>query len=119
MLHNVRVTLDGYATVTAHAVNPGVWNGFAAPYFTREQADDLAAQLAAIADPQQDETISYRAECPRELDGPTGDGYLHDSPQYDGDERWAWTGGQKVPGDPDGPTVYAIGAYGWIWTLVE
>lgn len=89
------------------------------PYFTREQADELAAQLAAAADPQRDETIGYRAECPSELEGPAGDGYLHDSPQYDGDERWAWTGGQKVPGDPDGPTVYPIGAYGWIWTLVQ
>jgi len=51
MLRNTRVTLDGTVTVTAYAVKEGAWNGFAAPYFTREQADDLAAQLEDIADP--------------------------------------------------------------------
>ena len=80
MLRNTRVTLDGTVTVTAYAVKEGAWNGFAAPYFTREQADDLAAQLEDIADPERDETISYRLECPSSLAGPSGDGYFHNSP---------------------------------------
>ena len=119
MLRNTRVTLDGLATVTAYAVAEGVWNGFAAPYLTREQADDLAAQLETLGDPEYDETIRYLPECPAHLDGPTGDGYLHHSPQYPDDECQSWTAGQKVPGDPDGPTVYPVGAYGWVWTVVD
>lgn len=120
MLRNARVTPDGLVTVTAYAAEEGAWNSFAAPYFTREQADDLAAQLDAKGNPRDDDSIFYLPECPSHIDGPrTGDGYVHRSPQFGDEECDGWTPGQKVPGEPDGPTVYAIGAYGWIWTVLE
>lgn len=120
MLSNARVTLDGLVTVTAYAVEEEAWNGFAAPYFTREQADDLAAQLAANGDSRDDDTIRYEPVCPVELDGPhVGDGYVHHSPQADENECCGWTPGRQLPGETGGPTVYLIGAYGWIWTILE
>lgn len=118
MRHNVKVTLDGVIEVEAYAIADDTWNGFAVPYFTREQADDLVAKLAELDDSYGVDLIAYAESIPDHVDANDngGDGYVHEYSQYPGD--FGWVEGQIVPGEPDGPRVYCVGGYSWIWSVV-
>lgn len=96
-----RVTFDGDRVFTAETVDPGGWNGWACPRFTRAQADEVAAYCNAEADrnPDAERVVwdedwqSYRIAADTD----------EDVPEY-------------VAADASG--LYPIGAYAWTWTVV-
>jgi hypothetical protein len=106
----VRVSWDGgdeetpiFDGFTAGAT----WNGFVCPYFTKEVADQIAAECNAVAQEYPDcETVTY---------DPERDAYALDRADYDDGPDYVY--GQFAASI--GQTVYPIGAFGWTWTEVE
>jgi len=108
--HNARLTLSGTDVhIMAHTIEPHAWNGWHRPLFTREQGDDLAAQLRADSDPDLD-TVEWMATAPADVDAEAGDGYLITDAQDP--TLPAWLPGQDGPG---GVRLYPIGAGWWCW----
>lgn len=120
MRHNVKVCIDDVIVVEAYAIADDTWNGFAVPYFTREQADELAAKMAA-SDPSYGlDRLVYAESIPDHVEANLwnhgGDGYAH---EYVQDGEWGWDEGMTMPGEPNGPRVYGIGAYEWAWSVAK
>lgn len=98
------VTIDGETTFEAAYVPDAAWNGFAMPYFDREQADRVAAWCSDQYDQYGPDVTVL---------------------EWEGDDLYEVTAG--ADGEPaernrvdtrqlsDGSTVYGIGAAGWVW----
>lgn len=94
-LHPDHPTFDGYTNGT-------LWNGFATPFFTFDVATRLIECLADIG-----QTAGYNAEV----------GVFYVDANNDGDvEEWAPL---EMLTDDGAKTLYAIGAFSWVWGTLD
>lgn len=107
--HNVPVTY-GDGIYVAHTVAPHRWNGWILPSFTREVADQLAADLAEqeARDPDEYRTLVRWND---ELQG-----YILQSADL---ESQGYQPEVVTGHDVDDVTIYAIGAGVWTWYEAE
>lgn len=98
----VYVTLDGYNVFAAQDATEDAWNGWAAPAFTRTQADALAAHLQAEQADHPDTQVPVW--------DPHLQSYVMTDPTYPDDTL-------HISADADG--LYPIGAYQWTWTVYD
>ena len=93
---------------TAAHIDNRLWNGFVCPFFTKEEADKVAAWSNGLAAefPESAETITYDEEA---------DAYIGTHPDWSDDEA-----ARYEPVHGIGNTVlYPIGAWAWTWERAQ
>ena len=107
---NVPVTYGDGRVYIAHTVSDIRWNGYLCPAFTRDVADQIAADLAQDEADAPDEfriLVRWNGEL---------QAYLLQSAEYES----AGDPPEIVRGrDSEGTTVYGIGSGSWTWSAVE
>lgn len=81
------------------------WNGFACPYFTHE----VALQIAEMCNTDSDSRLVYDK---------FRDVWMFVTPDDVDDEPWTFHR-DKITVDGKEISVFAIGAYGWVWDVTE
>jgi len=107
--HDIPVTF-GEGVYIAHTISDHRWNGWVQPFFTREVADQLAADLvrADTQDPDDHRTFVLWDDKIQ--------AYLLQSAHWEAEGEEP----EIVEGrDIDGTNVYAIGAASWTWYEAE
>lgn len=96
------LTIEGFLYARAAFLSPQRWNGWACPYFTREQTDDLIRHSHLLVYPVTDKPVlEWRGENVGDLD--TERQYPEDGPS------------EFTPMQIDGATYWTIGSWGWVW----